>query len=47
MVDRIIKFRATNDAHIGLFWGPRRTDGGVVDKEGEFYEIVLGGWGNT
>ncbi len=47
MVYRIIKFRATNDAHIGLFWGPRRTDGGVVDVSMEYYEIVLGGWGNT
>ncbi len=47
MVYRVIKFRATNDAHIGLFWGPRRTDAGAVDTSSEFYEIVLGGWGNT
>ena len=47
MVYRTLKFRANNDAHIGLFWGPRRTDGGVVTLPGEFYEIVLGGWGNT
>jgi hypothetical protein len=47
MVYRTIKFRASNDAHIGLFWGPRRTDGAAVDISGEFYEIVLGGWGNT
>ncbi len=47
MVYRVIKFKAANDAHIGLFWGPRNTKGTSVDKTGEFYEIVLGGWGNT
>jgi hypothetical protein len=47
MVYRTIKFKASNDAHIGLFWGPKRTDGGVVELPGKFYEIVLGGWGNT
>ncbi len=47
MVYRTVKFRANNDAHIGLFWGPRRADGAAVDISGEFYEIVLGGWGNS
>jgi hypothetical protein len=40
-------FRATNDAHIGLFRRPRRTDGAINWKNPEMYEIVIGGWGNT
>jgi hypothetical protein len=47
MVYRVIKFRASNDAHIGLFWGPRNNQGTMVDTTGGYYEIVLGGWGNT
>ena len=47
MVYRVIKFKASNDAHVGLFWGPRNTQGTAVDKTGGYYEIVLGGWGNT
>jgi hypothetical protein len=47
MVYRVIKFRASNDAHIGLFWGPRNTQGTIVDTTDGYYEIVLGGWGNT
>ena len=41
-----MKFRAKNDAHIGLFEKPRRTDGNKASKSGRFYEIVVGGWGN-
>jgi hypothetical protein len=39
MVYRTVEYIAPHDAHIGLFKGP--------DMQGDMYEIVLGGWGNT
>jgi ribosomal protein S3 len=47
MVYRTLKFKTSNDAHIGLFQTPRRTDSGIVDISSKFYEIVIGASGNT
>merc|ERR1712183_657185 len=40
-------FKASNDAHVGLFPRQLNKDGKPVNKDGAFYEIVLGGWGNS
>jgi len=37
----------TDDVHIGLFKFPLRTDGKANFRQTEFYEFVLGGYGNT